>query len=471
MKFYLPIAWRGLLVLVGLCVVFFIVAVISALNAPVGYVSGRPLPHQLMIWRGITPAQLNEAEILCSGHFVSNTGQSHRTTTVDLTVDEWTGVSRLPSNDPNDPSSSSYTYKGVDRRLDTFVIDRYWKGAGPSEIQIAVFTNPPLIGDTSIYWKDKRLMLALKKDVTGSGGYQLADLMSSWLLLPDQALASPGTTVPERIVERAAVEALESYATYVAPAEPPNQHELEEDQSMMLERGLETLQAAGTNDSRTIEALKIIFLNNHLPLGGVWAHSTAFDELFKIDPAQACAFGLDLYKNGKLDDGERCQFIEALGKVDPIQACQLGAEVYAAGPPSARDRQAFRYSLALAIKPATFGLLDPKYIEQVLNGDHESEIAICDAFEQFATRDNDTRAVPWLGRFLTSKFPPIQYRAMGALRYVNMRHGGKPSDLATPLNPHNSIPQVGPYPQDIIGPYQAWVQAWIEQNPQDAIRE
>jgi len=424
-----------------------ILSFIVQISRPVGFVSGHPLPHQLMAWQGITRGQVTEAEIVCSGHLQPTTGWARH---VDLTVD-------------------GYTYTGVERRIAPFAVDHYWKGSGPGVVSVALFNSPPLIGDVSTFFTGRRVVLVLKKDATGSGAYQLVNIMESWLPIPENALAGDRPETPVRAIELGAVEGVESFANFVPPAESPGQYSLAEQALEPLYPALEALKSVGTSDPRTEQALQALYTNTRLDGGAVAAHSLAFDALNAIDPAQACTFALGLYRAGTLDENQRFQVIEAIAKRDPIEGCKLGKAALAAGPLSISERGAFRYCLGQAIMPSMFAQLDPAYLRAMVNGDHETEITVTEAMCRMATY-GDARCVPWLGEFLDSKSSRTQYQVMGALRFLNFKTHFTPERLPTPVDPHNSSPYPRePYPEDLLAPYRAWVKAWLEVHPQDAI--
>ena len=174
----------------------------------------------------------------------------------------------------------SYTYPAVERKIGPFTVDHYWQGNGPAVLDIARFNAPPLIGDyfdTYDSAHDKRFLLALKKDTTGSPAYQLVDIMNSWLCLPEHALENTVTTSPEKVIEAACVDVLESYATYTPPpGEKPGDYYMEQGQFEMLYQALDTLKSFGTNNEKTVQALEAIYTNEHLSSGMIVAHNYAF---------------------------------------------------------------------------------------------------------------------------------------------------------------------------------------------------
>jgi len=419
-------------------------------------ISGYPVEHQLMIGGGMTHAQLADAEILCSGHFAPESSLFNWTSTVEM-------------------SFNSYVYKGVVRNIRTFNVDHYWKGSGPSVLDVARFNAPPLIVDyfsTYDSSNDRRFLLALKKDTTGSPAYQLVDIMNSWLSLPEHALENSVTTSPDKITEAACVDVLESYATYKPPAEPPGHYELEVGKFEMLYQALDTLKNFGTNDEKTIQALEAIYTNPNLSSATMVAHNYAFEALNKIDPTEASKFGMGLFEAGSLNDYDRERFISEVFQNNPLQSYQLAVKLDGSGSLSTKDRLFFARNLGRAITAKTYSQLDPAFIEKMIDGDDEAEHHACDAF--FEMR-GDPRAVPWLGKFLYNSNPEIQFRAMDGLFYDFIPKEGKDKDFARPdsrqIHRHMDRDHLHglPYPEEVVGTYKAWVKTWIEQHPEYAL--
>jgi hypothetical protein len=363
----------------------------------------------------------------------------------------------------------------VVRTIHTFNVDHYWKGSGPSALDVARFNAPPLIVDyfdTYDSANNKRFLLALKKDTTGSAAYQLVDIMNSWLSLPNNALENTPASSPEKTIEAACVDILESYATYTPPAESPGQYSLETGQFEMLYQALDTLKSFGTNDEKTIQALEAIYTNPNLSSGIRVAHDYSFEALNKINPTEASKFGMGLFEAGSLSDYDRERFISEVFQNDPLQSYQLAVKLDASGSLSAKDRLFFARNLGRAIKVDTYSQLDPTFIEKMIEGDDEAEHHACDAF--FEMR-GDPRAVAWLGKFLYSSDPTIQFRAMDGLYYDFAQKEKTEKNLPRPdsrqidwhIGPdhHRDLP----YPEEIVGPYKTWVKAWIEQHPEYAL--
>jgi hypothetical protein len=416
-------------------------------------ISGHPVEHELMIYGGITRAQLADTEILCSGHFAPESGG---TSTVDMTI-------------------NSYTYRGVVRNIHPFHIDHYWKGSGPSALDVARFNAPPLIVDyfdTYDSGNNRRFLLALKKDTTGSSAYQLVDIMNSWLSLPNNALENITTSSPEKIIESACVDALKSYATYTPPAESPGQYSLETGQFEMLYQALDTLKTFGTSDEKTIQALEAIYTNPNLSSAIMVAHNYAFEALNKINPTEASKFGMGLYDAGSLNDYDRERFISEIFQNDPMQSYQLAVKLDASGSLSEKDRLFFARNLGRVIKVETYSQLDPAFIEKMIEGDDVAEHQACDAFSQMR---GDPRAVAWLGKSLYSSDPTIQFRAMNGLSSYFAQSEKTEKALPRPdsrqIDRHmgpDHHPDV-PLPEEIVGPYKTRVKTWIEQHSEYAL--
>lgn len=147
--------------------------------------------------KGMSPAMLDETAILCAGHF-SQSWQPFR----------WCWGVKLKL------SGLSYERTVQARRkIIPFVVDRYWKGNGPREIALAVFE--PSEGFWAGGWKlpaQENLLVALKKDTTGSSAYQFVNQSNSWLVIGAGAKAPVEEGGPDKVIEAYAFDYLQRYA-------------------------------------------------------------------------------------------------------------------------------------------------------------------------------------------------------------------------------------------------------------------
>jgi hypothetical protein len=147
--------------------------------------------------KGMSPDMLNDTEILCSGHF-SQSWQPFR----------WCWNVEIKVGDP--PYQRTIHAR---RKIIPFLVDHYWKGNGPREIEIALFE--PSEGFWARGWQlpaQENLLLALKKDETGSDAFQLVNQTNSWLVIAADAKEDVAVTSPDKVIESYAYEYLQHYA-------------------------------------------------------------------------------------------------------------------------------------------------------------------------------------------------------------------------------------------------------------------
>jgi hypothetical protein len=122
--------------------------------------------------KGMSLEMLDETEILCAGHF-SPSWQPFR----------WCWNVQLKVGDPR--------FERIvlaRRKIIPFLVDHYWKGTGPREIDIALFE--PSEGFWANGWQlpaQENLLVALKRDETGSSAYQFVNQGNSWLVIAADA--------------------------------------------------------------------------------------------------------------------------------------------------------------------------------------------------------------------------------------------------------------------------------------------
>jgi hypothetical protein len=147
--------------------------------------------------KGMSPAMLDDTEILCSGHF-SQYWQPFR----------WCWNVKLNVGEPRFERSVR-----ARRKIIPFLVDHYWKGSGPREIDIALFEP------SERYWGNawqlpaqENLLLALKKDATGSEAYQLVNQGNSWLVIATDSKADVAESSADKVIEAYTYDYLQHYA-------------------------------------------------------------------------------------------------------------------------------------------------------------------------------------------------------------------------------------------------------------------
>ncbi len=147
--------------------------------------------------KGMSPDMLDDAEILCSGHFSQSWQPFRWCWNVQLQVGE---------------SRFQRTVRAR-RKLIPFLVDHYWKGNGPREIDIALFE--PSEGFWARGWElpaQENLLVALKKDTTGSSAYQFVNQGTSWLVIAADAKENSADVSPDKAIESYTYDYLQRYA-------------------------------------------------------------------------------------------------------------------------------------------------------------------------------------------------------------------------------------------------------------------
>jgi hypothetical protein len=147
--------------------------------------------------KGMSPAVLNDTEVLCSGHFSPSWQPFRWCWNVQLKVGE-------------DRYQRSVRAR---RKIIPFLVDHYWKGNGPHEIEIALFE--PSEGFWAHGWQlpaQENLLVALKKDATGSSAYQFVNQENSWLVIAANAKEDIADPSPDKVIESLTYDYLQRYA-------------------------------------------------------------------------------------------------------------------------------------------------------------------------------------------------------------------------------------------------------------------
>ncbi len=147
--------------------------------------------------KGMSPDMLDDTEILCSGHF-SQSWQPFR----------WCWNVQLQVGEPRYQRTVR-----ARRKLIPFLVDHYWKGNGPREIDIALFE--PSEGFWARGWQlpaQENLLVALKRDTTGSGAYQFVNQGNSWLVIAANAKEASADAGPDKVIESYTYDYLQRYA-------------------------------------------------------------------------------------------------------------------------------------------------------------------------------------------------------------------------------------------------------------------
>ncbi len=387
----------GLLFLVAL---WFLIE----LNQPPKWVSTHPVAHQL--WgQGITRTELNDAEFLCSGHFDPDWHRPNwLINSVSMTI-------------------NGYTYTGVDKKLYAFHVDHYWKGSGAAVIDVALFSDPPFFVNVFAPYGDintGRLLLALKKDTTGSPACQLTGIIDSWLPLPDQALANETDAAPDKIVEDSVVSMVNAFADSPPPVaqgrDEPDYQKLD-----VLDQPLSTAASFGLSDDRAVQALDKIIENPTLHS----RHDEAFAALVHVDLAHALGWK---------------------------HACDL----YLTGTLSQNDRYSLARELSSVINADSLARIDPAQLLALIQKDPLAQHQMAYAFWQI----RDPRVIPWLGGLLSSNDRGTQFMSID--RLICYFGAGK-------RDPAQGRSYDPPYPEEVLAPYKTWVALWVQQHPEYAL--
>jgi len=147
--------------------------------------------------KGMSPEMLDDTEILCAGHF-SQSWQPFR----------WCWNVQLKVGDPRFERTVL-----ARRKIIPFLVDHYWKGTGPREIDIALFE--PSEGFWANGWQlpaQENLLVALKRDVTGSSAYQFVNQGNSWLVIAADANETVAGSGPDKVIESYTYDYLQRYA-------------------------------------------------------------------------------------------------------------------------------------------------------------------------------------------------------------------------------------------------------------------
>jgi len=147
--------------------------------------------------KGMSPDMLNDTDVLCSGHF-SQSWQPFR----------WCWNVQLKVGEPQFQRTVR-----ARRKIIPFLVDHYWKGNGPREIDIALFE--PSEGFWARGWQlpaQENLLVALKKDSTGSSAYQFVNQGTSWLVIAANAKENSADSSPDKVIESHTYDYLERYA-------------------------------------------------------------------------------------------------------------------------------------------------------------------------------------------------------------------------------------------------------------------
>jgi len=358
---------------------------------------------------GMSPEVLNDAEILCSGHF-SPHWQPFR----------WCWDVQLK------PEAAGFTYGRTiqaRRKIIPFIVDHYWKGTGPLEIDVALFEpSERFWGDSWLLPAKENLLVALKKDTTGSGAYQLVNQVNSWLVISGstQEKKKMDSTSPDKVVEAFALDYLEDYA-----AGPEAQRMIklsapltidsisgtggtfEMQNGTILQQALATIKNFSVNDEKTIALLE-----KFMSVPGSPAKGGAFSALIKIDPVLSWKEGFALYEAKSLDP-------YTFSRVIPV-----------------------------VIRPEYLSQIDPAQIQELLESNPGMARDIARAFWQMSDHQTkDPRAIPWLGKCLSNPDVEVQYFGMMGLYEVC----GKKEHFPTAF-----IALFKTDPQKYLAAYQAW---------------
>jgi len=378
---------------------------------------------------GMSPAVLDNAEVLCSGHF-SRYWQPFR----------WCWRVELKSEAAG--FASGRTVKAR-RKIIPFIVDHYWKGTGPQEIEVALFEpSENYWGDSWLLPSQENLLVALKKDTTGSNAYQLVNQVNSWLVLNTAAMEIPAQTIPEEVIKMSAFNYLKSYAAgdedepMVKMSAPLVIDSLSgiggtyEVQNISLaKQALATVKNFRMNDAKTLAVLTEL-------LGTPESRSRVHN--IKVGDSAMPTTATPLH-----DDA-----LAALAKIDPVLGWKTAFNLY-----ETKSIQYYTFSKIIpeVINPRYLSQIDPEQIRKLLNGEPLLAREIARSFSQMSNRQiKDPGAVPWLGECLTNADVEVQYFGMMGLYEVCGKKEKFPTAFLAKFKIH---------PQKYLAPYQAW---WAE---------
>ena len=160
-----------------------------------------PRPHGGLLSsvgdKAMSPDIVNDAQILCSGHFSQSWQPFRWCWDVQLKIDY---------------SHFQRTVRAR-RKIVPFIVEHYWKGSGPREIDIALFE--PSEGFWANGWRlpaQENLLVAVKKDTTGSDAYQFVNQSNSWLVIAPEAKEAVAESSPDKVIESYTYDYLQHYA-------------------------------------------------------------------------------------------------------------------------------------------------------------------------------------------------------------------------------------------------------------------
>ena len=361
---------------------------------------------------GMSPAMLDETEILCSGHF-SPYWQPFR----------WCWPVELKANEGS-PTYGRATR--ARRKIVPFIVDHYWKGTGPQEIDVALFEP------SERYWGDawrlpaqENLLVALKKDTTGSGDYQLVNQVNSWLVITPDTKVPDAQTAPDKVIMALASHYLDRYA-------------------------------AGPEAQRPVKLLAPLTIDSFRGAGGLFEtgnRSTALQTLatvknFRMDDDATLTLLEKLWDSPDQPGAAiRQEVLATLIKIDPARGWQAAMKVSQKGAANGGGSLGEMNSLPEAITAESLDKIDPAQIQKLIDSDPRMAQRVSYVFRNM----KDRRAIPWLGQFLSNPNWQVQYNGMGGLyELLGGRKAGYRLYAVTIFQAD---------PEKYLAPYKAW---WVE---------
>lgn len=380
---------------------------------------------------GMSPAILGDSEIVCTGHF-SRLWQPFR----------WCwDVQLKPGRADGYPVPIS-----ARRKIVPFVIDHYWKGSGPNQIEVALFEpSEKFWGNAWLLPAQENLLVALKKDTTGSGAYQLVNQVNSWLVVDAAVPDNSNAVSPEQAIEIYAADYLARYAAapgaqktvkLVAPLTIDSISSwggiFEQNNVSVIQQAFETIKNFKIRDSKTVALLEKILA---LP---------------RPHAERKGGNGVTFIGNGTTfilwtpDAAVRREALATLAGIDPVKGWQQAMVLYRKKTADAPERVYLSEVLPQAITADSLSQIDPREIHEMFDGDLKLARQISYTFGKI----KGPIAISWQAQFLSNPDWEIQYNGMAGL---NQNLGGWKAGF--PLFAEKTFRQ---HREACLAPYKAW---------------
>ncbi len=327
---------------------------------------------------GLSPEILDQATIVCSGHF-SQTWQPYPS--ISTAEIAWT---IRPGDDR--------AVKGL-RKIVSFNVDHYWRGNGPSTLQVAMVQPTEFAyGPTWFFPGKEKLLLALKPDNSGSGALQLVNQPHSWLVLRNETTTDPAPATPQDEVIHAARDYLAGYAT-------------------------------GTEEKDPITLMEPVRLGSLIPgqqttdSNFVIGQTLATLGQFRVHDARIIAL-LKSYLTPTLSPPTYEEVIQALIQIDPIGGWNYVYDLYQSPTLTQQDSYLISFELPPGITKDTISQLDPARIQKLIRAGPHIRRDVAHALQQIES----PALIPYYEQFLSDPDEMVQYSGMWGIYNLAGRH-------------------------------------------------